>query len=252
MAGPRAEVVVEPAADRARSFPVVEIFGPVIQGEGEMIGRQTHFVRFGGCDYRCSWCDSPQAVIPSQIRAGAKMMTTEQIVNGLHDLDYNVSHTQWVTLSGGNPGLFDLTDLVDMLHHTGYRVAVETQGSRYQKWFRQVECLTVSPKGPSSGMAMTDLLWDELTKVLACSVRSNLKVVVLTDEDFEFATKVHRMFYDRPMTVQPCNIVGTDDTGTLLEKWRWLADKTMGNLMMSSVRVLPQLHVLAFGNERLK
>ena len=38
--------------------PVLEIFGPTIQGEGMVIGRKTMFVRTGGCDYRCSWCDS--------------------------------------------------------------------------------------------------------------------------------------------------------------------------------------------------
>jgi 7-carboxy-7-deazaguanine synthase len=33
-----------------RGLPIIEIFGPVIQGEGAMIGKQTHFVRFGGCE----------------------------------------------------------------------------------------------------------------------------------------------------------------------------------------------------------
>ena len=39
-------------------IPVLEIFGPTIQGEGRVIGRKTMFVRTAGCDYRCSWCDS--------------------------------------------------------------------------------------------------------------------------------------------------------------------------------------------------
>ena len=43
---------------------VSEIFGPTIQGEGSLIGTQTIFVRTGGCDYRCSWCDTGYAVLP--------------------------------------------------------------------------------------------------------------------------------------------------------------------------------------------
>lgn len=40
----------------ARTFPVIECFGPTIQGEGALAGLPTLFVRFGGCDFRCSWC----------------------------------------------------------------------------------------------------------------------------------------------------------------------------------------------------
>ena len=39
-------------------IPVMEIFGPTIQGEGMVIGQKTMFVRTAGCDYSCSWCDS--------------------------------------------------------------------------------------------------------------------------------------------------------------------------------------------------
>ena len=39
-------------------IPVMEIFGPTIQGEGMVIGQKTMFVRTAGCDYSCAWCDS--------------------------------------------------------------------------------------------------------------------------------------------------------------------------------------------------
>ena len=42
----------------ANTIPVLEIFGPTIQGEGMVVGRKTMFVRTAGCDYSCSWCDS--------------------------------------------------------------------------------------------------------------------------------------------------------------------------------------------------
>ncbi|MED4958776.1 7-carboxy-7-deazaguanine synthase QueE, partial [Paenibacillus macerans] len=39
-------------------IPVLEVFGPTVQGEGMVIGQKTMFVRTAGCDYRCVWCDS--------------------------------------------------------------------------------------------------------------------------------------------------------------------------------------------------
>ena len=56
---------------RARGYPVIEIFGPTIQGEGSEAGLATHFIRVGGCDYRCSWCDTMYAVDPAAVRANA-------------------------------------------------------------------------------------------------------------------------------------------------------------------------------------
>ena len=58
-------------------MPVVEVFGPTIQGEGELAGIPTAFVRFGGCDYRCSWCDSLFAVLPEDVRKAPRMTPAE-------------------------------------------------------------------------------------------------------------------------------------------------------------------------------
>ncbi|MGE4653124.1 MAG: 7-carboxy-7-deazaguanine synthase QueE, partial [Myxococcota bacterium] len=44
---------------------LVEVFSS-IQGEGPHVGASTVFVRFGGCDLRCAWCDSPHTWLPSK------------------------------------------------------------------------------------------------------------------------------------------------------------------------------------------
>ena len=46
-------------------FNLVEIFSS-IQGEGPDVGRRTLFVRLGGCDLRCSWCDTPHTRLPAR------------------------------------------------------------------------------------------------------------------------------------------------------------------------------------------
>ena len=52
---------------------ISEIFGPTIQGEGAVIGQPTVFVRAGGCDYRCEWCDTLHAVDTEYRHTWAKM-----------------------------------------------------------------------------------------------------------------------------------------------------------------------------------
>ena len=56
---------------------ISEIFGPTIQGEGPLIGRPTVFVRTGGCDYRCAWCDTLYAVLPEYRDDWMLMMPAE-------------------------------------------------------------------------------------------------------------------------------------------------------------------------------
>src|SRR3954454_21929203 len=123
-----------PPHDRAlrqTRFPVIELFGPTVQGEGPDQGRPAYFVRFGGCDFRCAWCDSMHAVEPALVRAGATAMSAPEIADRLGTLDAGPG---LVVLSGGNPALLELGPLVDMLHEAGYEVAVETQGSRWREW----------------------------------------------------------------------------------------------------------------------
>src|ERR1700731_950459 len=74
---------------------ISEIFGPTIQGEGPLIGRPTVFVRTGGCDYRCAWCDTLYAVLP-EYRDQWTLMTTPEIMTRVNEL------------AGGQPVLVSL------------------------------------------------------------------------------------------------------------------------------------------------
>lgn len=92
---------------------ISEIFGVTVQGEGALIGKPTVFVRIGGCDYRCAWCDTLYAVLPEH-RAEWTSMTTQDVFAEVQRLS---SYTPiLVTLSGGNPALQSLEDLLDIGH----------------------------------------------------------------------------------------------------------------------------------------
>src|SRR5256885_17214587 len=61
-----------------RTIMVSEVFGPTVQGEGALIGMPTVFVRTGGCDYRCAWCDTLYAVLPGY-KDDWRAMTTNEV-----------------------------------------------------------------------------------------------------------------------------------------------------------------------------
>src|SRR5215469_18886340 len=91
-----------------QTIAVSEIFGPTIQGEGPLIGRPTVFVRTGGCDYRCRWCDTLYAVLP-EYRDDWTPLTAEKIVARVNAL--TADRPALVTVSGGNPALQPLEPL---------------------------------------------------------------------------------------------------------------------------------------------
>ena len=127
---------------------VSEIFGPPIPGEGALIGLPTVFVRTGGCDFRCSWCDSLHAVDTAYRHTGAAM-GTDAVWAEVFRLSNGNPLT--VSLSGGNPAIQDFTQLIALGHAKGYRFACETQGSIAKPWFGDLDTLVLSPKPPSSG-----------------------------------------------------------------------------------------------------
>lgn len=224
------------------ALPVVEIFGPTLQGEGRVIGLKTMFVRLGGCDWSCSWCDSPFTWRPGAL-APLRRMEPAEIAAALQGLDPCPA----VTLSGGNPALHDCGPLLAALHGCGYRVHVETQGSRAPAWLSAADSVTVSPKAPSSGMAPD---WDGLSATLAVASAPDLKVVVFDEADLAYARLVAERHPHVPLTLQVGNRVGADDEGSLLRRLRWLSDRVIHDPGLTAVRVLPQLHVLLWGNRR--
>lgn len=190
-------------------FPVIEIFGPTIQGEGMMIGEKTMFIRFGGCDYRCKQCDSMHAVMPEAVKKNATWMTTGEIVDKINTL-VGEKECDWITISGGNPAMWDLREVVEELHSHGYRVCVETQGSIWRDWLGEVDTLTVCPKGPGMGekfrqdqfVAFLERIenhYNRMSGRLAVCIKS----VVFDQKDFEFAVGLDEVLATRDSQFWP-------------------------------------------------
>jgi len=230
---------------------ISEIFGPTIQGEGALIGQPTVFVRTGGCDYRCSWCDTLHAV-DSKFRAEWVPMAAEEIFSRVQEL--SGGKPIMVSLSGGNPAIQPLGDLIALGKIKDYSFALETQGSIAQDWFADLDVLTLSPKPPSSRMA-TD--WDALNACVqaAHDTKTVLKFVVFDDADYDYAKTIASKYPHLAVYLQPGNHTPpTDektalDMGGIMARMRWLVEKTIADGWFAAT-VLPQLHVLLWGNIR--
>ena len=236
--------------------PVIEIFGPTIQGEGMVVGQKTMFVRTAGCDYSCSWCDSSFTWDGSGGHLIVQM-TAEEIWSELKHLGGN--GFSFVTISGGNPALLrNLDALVAILKEHDIKIGVETQGSKWQDWLYDIDELTISPKPPSSGMTTDFTMLSNILEKLRdrnSNQHISLKIVVFDQEDYAYAKQVHLRYPAIPFYLQ----VGNDDitsmdnarlTSHLLEKYQKLIDQVMVDEELKDVKVLPQLHALIWGNKR--
>ncbi|WP_216827650.1 7-carboxy-7-deazaguanine synthase QueE [Alkalihalobacterium elongatum] len=241
----------------ANNIPVIEVFGPTIQGEGMVVGRKTMFVRTAGCDYRCSWCDSA-FTWDGSAKDQIKQMSAEQIYEELKQTGED--RFDHVTISGGNPALYAAIDeLIDVLQGDNIKIGLETQGSKWQDWFTKVDDLTLSPKPPSSGM---DTNFETLDKIINQLKENNrlednvsIKVVIFNDEDLNYAKNVHVRYKDVPFFLQ----VGNEDLQDiepsqlmhkLISSYERLIEKVIASKELNQVKVLPQLHTLLWGNKR--
>jgi 7-carboxy-7-deazaguanine synthase len=229
---------------------IAEIFGPTIQGEGALIGEPTVFVRTGGCDYRCAWCDSLHAV-DTKYRHTWAAMDTDAVWSEVQKLSKGNPLT--VSLSGGNPAIQDFTHLIALGHAAGYRFACETQGSIAKPWFGDLDTLVLSPKPPSSGENVNWDAFDACVQAAKDAGSTVMKIVIFDDTDYTWALDVAGKYPDLPLFLQPGNLeVDPDiavDSQVLADKLLWLVDKTMHDNWFAP-RILPQLHVLIWGNKR--
>ncbi len=237
-----------------KTIRISEIFGPTIQGEGALIGQPTVFVRTGGCDYRCSWCDTLHAV-DNTYRDQWRPMSPTDVFTRVQELSGH--KPLMVSLSGGNPAIQPLGPLIALGKAHGYKFALETQGSIAKDWFQDLDVLTLSPKPPSSGM-LTD--WDAFNRCLTAAEQGPqiaLKFVIFDDADYDFAETTAARYSQLPIYLQPGNHTppppddhnASVDINGIMDRMRWLVDKAIADKWFAAT-ILPQLHVLIWGNLR--
>jgi organic radical activating enzyme len=146
-------------------LPVMEHFY-TIQGEGFYQGHAAYFIRLGGCDVGCVWCD----VKESWDADAHPKYTVDEMVKWVVD-----AQAPLAVITGGEPLLHNLDALTTALKNKGIKTNIETSGSSplSGKW----DWICVSPKKFKS----------PLNEVVAKA--HELKVVVFNKSDFEWAEK---------------------------------------------------------------
>ena len=145
-----------------------------------------------------------------------------------------------------------MAELVSKLKARGVTLAVETQGSRWQEWLRDIDQVTLSPKPPSSKMEVNLETLDFIVSQLDPD-KVTFKVPVFDDVDLDFAKMIQERYQPDVMFLSAGNPepkaegnIVQHQLDRLKELWETIAaDDSWGN-----VRVLPQLHTLLYDNER--
>jgi 7-carboxy-7-deazaguanine synthase len=185
------------------------------------------------------------------------LMTPTQIIARVNELARD--RPVLVSLSGGNPALHPLAPLIALGHRDSHSFALETQGSVSQPWFAELDWLILSPKPPSSGMATEWTALETCLKAAQEKPRCILKIVIFDDGDYSFARMAAARYPMLPVYLQvgnPALLIGAStaiadepDLEDLMRRLRWLAGMVLADHWFAAT-VLPQLHVLAWGNKR--
>ena len=135
-----------------------------LQGEGLHTGKAAYFIRLGGCDVGCVWCD----VKESWDAEAHPKMTVSDIVSAATNFPGRIA-----VITGGEPAMHDLNALCDGLQEAGFATHIETSGA--YPLAGKLDWVTLSPK---KFKAPVDA---------ALSVASELKVVVYHPSDLKWA-----------------------------------------------------------------
>ncbi|MDP4729322.1 MAG: 7-carboxy-7-deazaguanine synthase QueE [Schleiferiaceae bacterium] len=134
-----------------------------VQGEGAHTGRPSFFMRIGGCDVGCHWCD-----VKESWDAQRHPLTS---LDELLELPGNQDSI--VVITGGEPLMWDMGPLTEGLRARGFRVHLETSGAYPVTGSWDWVCL--SPKKTKAPLVEWYALANEL------------KVIIFNDDDFKWA-----------------------------------------------------------------
>jgi organic radical activating enzyme len=145
-----------------KMLPIMEHFY-TIQGEGAHTGKAAYFIRVGGCDVGCHWCDVKESWNPNL----HPLVDAEEIAN------IAAKHCKTIVLTGGEPLSYNLDFITDKLKKLGCDIHIETSGA--YPLSGQLDWITLSPK-------KTKLPLEEIyTKA------HELKMIIFNQHDFSFS-----------------------------------------------------------------
>ena len=220
-----------------QTIPICETFTS-IQGEGTNAGSIQFFIRAATCDMHCRICDSKYSW------KGGKRTSLGELVKLAEK-----SGIKSVCLTGGEIAQFGhkLSALVGLLRSKDFHIVLQTNGLHYYRSFDLIHTVGMDMKTPSTGEKSNESL------ILKLKSKDEIKTLIHDMKDYEYAVKINKIVegVGCKQILQPLNLVGEDTISGLLGKYRWISELVAKDRRWgSNVRVIPQMHVLLWGNKR--
>lgn len=230
------------------TMPVSEQFGPTLQGEGPFAGRPVQFLRLGGCNLSCSWCDTPYTWDGDRFDLRAELTPRSG-----RDVAANLIPGMDLVLSGGEPLLHQhnagLLYVLDQATAIGCRVHVETNGTLIPdtQLRSRATVFIVSPKMDHAGKhrgKQNPTLHPEWADIAGWHPDTYLKVVVRNARDVgHVAAWASNIGWPREQVwVMPLGTTNDE----LLGRWTDIA----GAAAVLGINATQRLHVLAWGDTK--
>lgn len=148
--------------NEGKLLPVMEHFY-TLQGEGAHTGKAAYFIRLGGCDVGCHWCDVKESWDPTL----HPLMSTEEIAQ------IAAQNCKTIVLTGGEPLMWNLNVLTSRLKELGCEIHIETSGAYEMSGI--LDWITLSPK--KTGLPKEEIY----------AKASELKMIIFNNNDLKFA-----------------------------------------------------------------
>jgi organic radical activating enzyme len=147
-------------------YPIMEHFYS-LQGEGVYAGQAAYFIRFAGCDVGCSWCDVKESWDVEE----RQFLALQQLVD-----EVNKTQAEIIVITGGEPAMYDLTEITNALKKENRRIHIETSGAYIISG--NFDWICVSPKRFKKPLESSLIRADEL------------KMIVVNHQDLKWAEEL--------------------------------------------------------------
>lgn len=236
------------SASEGASLLVSEIFGPTFQGEGPSLGRRCSFLRLGGCNLHCSYCDTPYTWDWAG-RNGIKYLPSRELTRQSVDETWEGIQrmkTGMLVVTGGEP-LLQQDTLVRLLAQAqahGWRIEIETAGTIQpsSELVPVTDQFNVSPKLANSGNELHRRYQPTVIEALQATGRAVWKFVATGPADLDEIAELTSRHDLRPVYVMPEG-VSADGVSDRLQT-------LAAGVLEHGWNLTTRLQILLYGNQR--
>lgn len=244
---------------------IFSIFASV-QGEGVYVGVPQIFIRFTGCNIRCDYCDTTEALNPQAVarietapfsgnmKLVPNPLSIEVVSDHIKEMHDSFHGFHSIALTGGEPLVCTgfLKRLLPALKETGLKIFLETNGTlpeKLEEVIEMVDIISMDIKTPS-GMQDGTLDWNKTKEFLRVACKKDCYVKIPVDEKTEDGELkkardlVAKVNPDIPVVMQPVFNNNNGKNGSCASLKRLTEAYNVFREEMKNVRIIPQVHKL--------